>query len=50
MGVKRNKLRFNRPPPDAEPSNSVIDEEHLDSLCTQISRIHRYVSMKVRRP
>ncbi|KAI0800013.1 hypothetical protein C8Q74DRAFT_1214075 [Fomes fomentarius] len=46
MGVKRNKLRFNSPPPDAETLNSVIDEEHLDSLCTQIGRIHRYVSMK----
>ncbi|KAI0328662.1 hypothetical protein GY45DRAFT_1337949 [Cubamyces sp. BRFM 1775] len=40
MGVKRNALLFERPP------NSVIDEEHLDSLCTQIRHIHRHVSMK----
>ena len=44
MGVKRNTLLFERPP------NSVIGEEHLNSLCRQIGHIHRHVSMKVRRP
>ena len=50
MGVKRNVLLFKDPLPGAQTSKLVIDEEHVDSLCTHIGHIHRHVSMRVRRP
>ncbi|KAJ8455199.1 hypothetical protein ONZ51_g12578 [Trametes cubensis] len=46
MGVKRNVLLFKDPLPGAQTSKLVIDEEHVDSLCTHIGHIHRHVSMR----
>jgi hypothetical protein len=47
MGIAQKTLQIIPSELDSMLSNSIIDSEHLDNLCTQITRIHRHVSMKV---
>jgi hypothetical protein len=47
MGIVQKTLQIIPSELDSMLSNSIIDSEHLDNLCTQITRIHRHVSMKV---
>jgi len=46
MGIAQKTLQIIPSELDSMLSNSIIDSEHLDNLCTQITRIHRHVSMK----
>ncbi|KIJ15494.1 hypothetical protein PAXINDRAFT_168983 [Paxillus involutus ATCC 200175] len=46
MGIAQKTLRIIPSELDSMLSNSTINSEHLDNLCTQITRIHRHVSMK----
>lgn len=47
MGIVQKKLQIIPSELDSMLSNSIIDSKHLDDLCTQITRTHRHVSMKV---